>query len=75
MVQKAILTELFFKMQFLKNVLVYVFGVFTFSFCYCFYEGFIHKSILVSRFYLLFVSAIRSKSLNLTLESSVIPLQ
>ena len=35
-------------MQFVKNVLVYVFAVFTFSFCYCFYEGFIH--ILVSRF-------------------------
>ena len=42
--------ELFFKMQFVKNALVYVFGVFTFSFCYCFYEGFIHKIILVSRF-------------------------
>ena len=37
-------------MQFVKNVLVYVFGVFTFSFCYCFYEGFIHKIILVSQF-------------------------
>ena len=37
-------------MQFLKNVLVYVFGVFTFSVCYCFYEGFIHKIILVSWF-------------------------
>ena len=37
-------------MQFVKNVLVYVFGVFTFSFCYCFYEGFIHKIIPVSRF-------------------------
>ena len=37
-------------MQFVKNVLVYVFGVFTFSFCYCFYEGFIHRIILVSRF-------------------------
>ena len=37
-------------MQFVKNVLVYVFGVFTFSFCYSFYEGFIHKIILVSRF-------------------------
>ena len=36
-------------MQFVKNVLVYVFGVFTFSFCYCFYEGFIHKIILVSQ--------------------------
>ena len=32
------------------HVLVYVFGVFTFSFCYCFYKGFIHKIILVSRF-------------------------
>ena len=40
--------ELFFKMQFAKNVLVYVFGVFTFSFCYRFYEGYIHKIILVS---------------------------
>ena len=29
---------------------VYVFGVF--SFCYCFYEGFIHKIILVSQFLL-----------------------
>ena len=29
---KAVLTELFFKMQFVKNVLVYVFGVFTLSF-------------------------------------------
>ena len=28
----------------------YVFGVFTFSFCYCFHEGFILKIILVSRF-------------------------
>ena len=28
---KAVLTELFFKMQFEKNVLVYVFSVFTFS--------------------------------------------
>ena len=37
-------------MQFLKNVVAYVFGVSTFSFCYCFYEGFIHKIILVSRF-------------------------
>ena len=37
-------------MQFVKNVLVYVFGVFTFSFCYCFHEGFIHKIILVSQF-------------------------
>ena len=36
-------------MQFVKNVLVYVFGVFTFSFCYCFYEDFIHKTILVSQ--------------------------
>ena len=42
--------ELLFKMQFVKNVLVYIFGVFTFSFCYCFYEGFIHKIILVSQF-------------------------
>ena len=46
---KAVLKELFFKMKFLKNVLVYVFGVFTFSFCYCFYEDFIHKTILVSQ--------------------------
>ena len=37
-------------MQFMKNVLVYVFGVFTFSFCYSVYEGFIHKIILVSLF-------------------------
>ena len=36
--------------KFVTNVLVYVFGVFTFSFCYCFYEGFIHKIILVSQF-------------------------
>ena len=50
MVLKDVLTELFFKMQFIKNVLVYVFGVFTFSFCYCFYEGFIHKIILISQF-------------------------
>ena len=42
--------ELFFKMQFVKNVLVYVFRIFTFSFCYCFYEGFTHKIILVSQF-------------------------
>ena len=35
-------------MQFVKNVLVYAFGVFTFSFNYSFYEGFIHKIILVS---------------------------
>ena len=37
-------------MQFVKNVLVYFFGVFTFSFCYSFYESFIHKIILVSLF-------------------------
>ena len=49
-VVKAVLTELFFKMQFLKSFLVYAFGVFTFSFCSCFYEGFIHKIILVSQF-------------------------
>ena len=47
---KTVLTEFFFKMQFVKNVLVYVFSVFTFSFCYCFYEDFIHKIIVVSRF-------------------------
>ena len=41
-------------MQFVKSVLVYIFGVFTFSFCYYFYEGFIHKIILVSQF-LLFI--------------------
>ena len=35
---------------FMKNVLLYVFGVFNFSFCYFFYEGFIHKIILVSLF-------------------------
>ena len=40
------MTELFIKMQFLKNVLVYDFGAFNFSFCYCFYEGFITKIIL-----------------------------
>ena len=34
----------------MKNVLVYVFGVFTFSFCYCFYEGFIHEIILKTQF-------------------------
>ena len=39
---------MFFKIQFVKNVLVYVFSVFTFSFCYYFYEDFIHKIILVS---------------------------
>ena len=33
----------------MKNVLVYVSGVFTFSFCNCFYEGFIYK-IILSRF-------------------------
>ena len=43
---KAVLTELFFKMQFVKNVLIYVFGVFTFGSYYCFYEGFIPKFIL-----------------------------
>ena len=40
----------FNQLQFVRNVLVYVFGVFTFSFCCCFYEGFIPKSILVSGF-------------------------
>ena len=35
---KAFLTELFFKMQFVKNILVYVICVFTISFCYSFYE-------------------------------------
>ena len=48
--------ELFFKIQFVNNVLVCVFGVFTFSvFCYCFYEGFIPKIILLSWF-LLFIN-------------------
>ena len=42
--------ELFFKMQFVKNVLVYVYGVFIYSFCYCFYQSFIYKIILVSQF-------------------------
>ena len=51
---KSYYKKLFFKIQFVKNLLVCVFGVFTFSFCYCFYEGFIHKIILVSRF-LLFI--------------------
>ena len=37
-------------MQFVKNVSVYVFGVFTFGFCYSFYEGFIHKIILINLF-------------------------
>ena len=37
-------------MQFVKNGLVYVFSAFTFSFCYYFYEGFIHKIFLVSLF-------------------------
>ena len=37
-------------MQFVKNILVYVFDAFSFSFFYCIYEGFIHKIILVSRF-------------------------
>ena len=50
MVEKAVLTDLFFKMQFVKKVLVYVFGVFTFSFCYSLYEDFIHKIILISQF-------------------------
>ena len=36
-----------------KECFIYVFGVFTFSvFCYCFYEGFIPKIILVSWFFL-----------------------
>ena len=43
---KAVLTELFFKMQFVKNVLIYVFSVFIFGCYYCFYEGFIPKFIL-----------------------------
>ena len=41
------MTELFYKIQFVKNVLVYVF---TFSFCFYIYEGFVHKIILVTRF-------------------------
>ena len=50
-VYKAVLTKFYFKMQLVKNVLVYVFGVFTFNFC-CWV--FIHKIIQVSRF-LLFI--------------------
>ena len=73
-VRKAILTELSFKMQFMKNILVYIFGVFTFSFCDSFYEGFIHKIILVSNC-LLFVSVIHSKSSNFSLKLSVIHAQ
>ena len=34
----------------MKNVLLCIFSVFTFSLCYCLYEGFIHKIILVNRF-------------------------
>ena len=47
---KSCFDGVFLKVQFVKNVLVYVFRVFTFSFCYSFYEGFIHKIILVSLF-------------------------
>ena len=48
--------ELFFKMQFVKNV-SYDFGVSTFSvFCFCFYEGFIPKIILVSWFLVICIS-------------------
>ena len=50
---KSCFEGLFFKIQFVKNVLVYVFGVFSF-FCYCSYESFILKIILVSGF-LLFI--------------------
>ena len=42
--------EWFFKIQFVENVLVCVSGVFNFSFCYCFYKGFIPKIILVGQF-------------------------
>ena len=42
--------ELFSKIKFVKNVLVYIFGVSTFSFCYCFYKGLIPKIILISQF-------------------------
>ena len=66
---------MFLKMQFVKNVLVYVFRVFTFSFCYCFYEGFIHKIILVSQCLHFIVLAVHSKSLDLKLESYVIYVQ
>ena len=59
-----------------RNVLMYVFGVFTFRVvCYCFYEGFIPKIILASWFCFFSVSLICSKFLDLTLESSVIHLQ
>ena len=34
----------------MENVLVYVSGVFNFSFCYCFYKCFIPKIILVGQF-------------------------
>ena len=48
---KGVLTELFFKMEFVKNTLVYVFGVFPFSiFVTVFIEGFIPKIILLSGF-------------------------
>ena len=49
-VSKVVSTKLFFQMQLVKNVLVYIFGVFTFIFCYCFHEDLIHKIILVSQF-------------------------
>ena len=63
-------------MLFVKNVLVYVFGIFTFSvFGYCFYEDFIPEIILVSWFLLLFASFIFSKSLDLILKSPVIHVQ
>ena len=54
-VQKAVLMELFFKMQFVENILVYAIGVFTTSFfCYCFYEAVVPKIFLMSVF-LLFI--------------------
>ena len=69
--KKVVLTELCIKMQFVKNVLVYVFGVFTFSFCYCFCDGFIPEIILESQF-LSFSCINCSKPLDLILLSSVI---
>ena len=69
--KKVVLTELFIKMQFVKNVLVYVFGVFTFSFCYCFCDGFMPEITLVSQL-LSFNCISCSKPLDLILLSSVI---
>ena len=63
-------------MHFVKNILVYVLSVFSFSvLCYCFCEGFISERFLVSESLLFICISYPPKSFDLTRKSSVIHVQ